>query len=334
MPLPMQSPSGFEFLRRRPDALPDRSFVEKRRWASFLTWAFVLGEMAGRDGFLPTSAHAAEADATHDGHSGSGSTPIANALPNIDVTTQSESPEPITYQHAAPMPAYSADTTASALTDAKEIPTAELGAQLHLGAGGGGGGGSGGASSAEAGTSDAVGHDQVGLTLGDGMQSLDIGLHLNAGDALHDLLGLVPNTLGGLPIVGDTIEVIGGTLTSTVDGVLSTLQPLVSLVGVGDDNHGSFGHNLGLPGQLLFSTASDTSLPSEFVSPHGGYTTYGMSLSLGTDNSDASSADTSANPDAHGIMIDLQLSHAGDDAHSDALHLDQTVLKTAADILA
>lgn len=331
MSIQMQSPSGFEFLRRKPDAVPERVFSEKRRWASFLTWAFVLAEMAGRDAFLPTSAHAADAEAPQDGHGSSDGSPIANALPNIDVATQSEGPDPITYQHAAPMPAYTADVPVSALSEAKEIPTAELGPQLHVGAGGGGGGGT---ASAEAGASDSVGHDQPILALGDGAQALDIGLHLNAGDTLHDLLGLIPNTLGALPIVGDTIGAIGGTLASTVDGVLSTLQPLVSLVGVGDESHGGLGNNLGLPGQLLFPTANDTSLGSELVSPHGSYSTYGMALSLGAHFGDASSADSAAQSNAVDIMIDVHGSLAGDDAHSDALHVDQTILKTAADVLA
>lgn len=333
MSIQMQSPSGFEFLRRKPDAVPEQVFSEKRRWASFLTWAFVLAEMAGRDAFLPTSAHAADAEAPQDGHGSSDGSPIANALPNIDVATQSEGPDPITYQHAAPMPAYAADAPVSALSEAKEIPTAELGPQVHVGAGGGGGGG-GGTASAEAGASDSVGHDQPILALGDGAQALDIGLHLNAGDTLHDLLGLVPNTLGGLPIVGDTIGAIGGTLASTVDGVLSTLQPLVSLVGVGDESHGGFGNNLGLPGQLLFPTANETSLASELVSSHGSYTTYGMALSLGADFGAASSADSAAQSNAVGVMIDVHGSLAGDHAHSDALHVDQTILKTAADVLA
>jgi hypothetical protein len=167
---------------------------------------------------------------------------------------------------------------------------------------------------------------------------LDIGFHLDAGETVHDILGLVPDTLGALPIVGSTLEGIGDTLVSTVDGVLSTLQPLVSLVGLGDGSHQSFSNDLALPGQLHFSTAAETSVASDLVSPHGSYTTYGMALSLGTDVGDTSSTDLSTHADAQDAMFDVHVSYAlpavGDDGHSDALHLDQTILKTAADTLA
>ncbi len=95
---------------------------DKRRWTSFLTWAFFLAEMVGRDAFLPTAAHAADGEGDQAGHHPSDTAPLANNLPNIEVSTAAESPGPITYQHAAPMPAYAADSPSGELAAAKVIP--------------------------------------------------------------------------------------------------------------------------------------------------------------------------------------------------------------------
>ena len=66
---------------------------DRRRWASFLTWAFVLAEMAGRDGILPASAHAGDEALGRTDHASSATAPIANNLPNISVSTATEAPE-------------------------------------------------------------------------------------------------------------------------------------------------------------------------------------------------------------------------------------------------
>lgn len=307
---------------------------------SFLTWAFVLAEMAGRDAVLPASAHAADGDPNGAGHPTSDTAPIANNLPNIDVSTATESPDPITYQHAAPMPAYAADATPSELASAKVIPVAELGPDLHFGNQGGGGGGGGSASGGEAASGgEDLAHalDQpLVVALGHDGSLIDLGLNLDLGDAAEGLLGGVSNTLGGLPLVGDTLEGLGDALAKTTGGLLSALQPAVSLVGIGGSDPHHFGSDLGLPGQLQFSSYGDASGPSELVSPLGNYTTYGISLSIGTapDGSTASVHTDASEP----LVLDI---YAGDhlpgsdfNSGSDALHLDQTILRTAADVLA
>ena len=49
------SPGAASANRASPRAsVSDESgLADRRRWTSFLTWAFVLSEMAGRDGWLP-----------------------------------------------------------------------------------------------------------------------------------------------------------------------------------------------------------------------------------------------------------------------------------------
>ena len=111
----------------------ESGMVDRRRWTSFLTWAFVLSEMAGRDGWLPTAAHAGEEDLGRSGHAGSDTAPIANSLPTISVSTATEGPEPITYQHAATMPAYAPTGLSSELADAKAAPADETAASGHAG---------------------------------------------------------------------------------------------------------------------------------------------------------------------------------------------------------
>ena len=103
----------------------ESGLVDRRRWTSFLTWAFVLSEMAGRDGWLPTAAHAGEEDLGRSGHAGSDTAPIVNNLPTISVSTATEGPEPITYQHAATMPAYAPTGLSSELAEAKITPAEE-----------------------------------------------------------------------------------------------------------------------------------------------------------------------------------------------------------------
>ena len=66
------SPGAVSANRAPPRAsVSDESgLVDRRRWTSFLTWAFVLSEMAGRDGWLPNAAHAGEEDLGRSCHAG------------------------------------------------------------------------------------------------------------------------------------------------------------------------------------------------------------------------------------------------------------------------
>lgn len=308
----------------RAQASDESGLVDRRRWTSFLTWAFVLAEMAGRDGLLPAAAHAAEEDLGRVGHPGSDTAPIVNNLPNINVSTATEGPEPITYQHAPTLPSYAPTQLSGELGEAKITAGADEVGNGH-GAGGGGGGagyGADGASASE-GSVDAGVHLSLGdapfLAFAQDGQPLDLGLHLDP----SGLLGNVADSLGGLPLVGGLLEDVGNTLASTTGNLLS-------LVG-----H-SYGNDVGTPGQLSFGGGEMSPQPHELATPSG-YTTYGIALNLGA--SDVASVSGEAAVHADGLdmgVLDSLVDHlpGGHLAPSDALHLDQSLLRTASDILA
>jgi len=309
--------------------------TDKRRWISFLTWAFVLAEMAGRDGFLPTSAHAAEAETGNAGAHGEDGAAAPSQLPNVAVTSDTESSQPTLYQQAAAMPAEAASPTQPGELADPHVSTVPSSEPVLASSHGGGGGGT-----VEPATLDAIAADAEGVGVDLGLPSIvaiggdgglvDLGLQLDLGDGLQGLLGSVGNTFGALPVVGDAVESLASGVANTADGLLSTLQPVVSLVGInlGGDG-GAEGLGVGQPGQLLFA-AADTSA-HELSTSNGGYTNYGIALSVGdAETSLSGTVDTASAIDA------LALDHmAGIDLHdaSDALQLDQAILRSASDTL-
>ena len=293
----------------------ESGLVDRRRWTSFLTWAFVLSEVAGRDGLWPTAAHAAEDDAGRLSHAGSDTAPLVNNLPTISVSTAIEGPEPITYQHAATLPAYAPTGPSSELAEAKIAPAAESNSSGQAG-----GGGHAGNAATDA---DAAGGAH--LSLGDGPflafghdgSPLDLGLHLDLSDTVHGLLGVADG-------LGDLIDVGSGVASAA--GNLSMLGPVVSLVSANSDDFGSGA--TAAPGQLSFGDGGGAGA-HELATPGGGYTTYGIALNLGAgDAASGSESEVDAGQLAGGVLDSFS------DASSDALHLDQSVLRTASDILA
>lgn len=310
----------------------ESGLVDRRRWMSFLTWAFVLGEMVGRDGLLLAAAHAAEDDLGRVSHPGTGMAPIVNNLPNVDVSTATEGPEPITYQHAPTMPSYGPTQLSSELGAAKATAGADDVAHGQIAGGGGGGAGSH-ADAAPA--SDGIVDAGVHLSLGDAQflafahdgQPLDLGLHLDP----SGLLGDVADGLGGVPLVGGLLEDVGSTLASTTGNLLS-------LVGLGGDAGAhSYGNDVGTPGLLAFADSSEPTPAHELATPSG-YTTYGIALNLGPSDASPVSGEAAAHADSldasalDNLSDHLPGSHL--DTSSDALHLDQSLLRTASDILA
>jgi hypothetical protein len=309
----------------------ESGLVDRRRWTSFLTWAFVLSETVGRDGWLPNAAHAGEEDLGRLSHGGSDTAPIVNNLPNISVSTATEGPEPITYQHAATMPGYAPTGLSSQLAEAKIAPAVESTGSGHA-AGGGGGGHAG-----EADTDAAGAHVSLGaapfLAFGHDGSPLDLGLHFDLGNTVHGLLGAVTDGLGNLPLLGDLLEKGGSSVASTAGDWLSMLEPVASLVGVNEDDFGSV---TAAPGQLSFGDGGG-SAAHELATPGGGYTTYGIALNLGAGDAASASASGDVDAGAPGRVLDSFADHLSGshfDASSDALHLDQSVLRTASDILA
>lgn len=321
-------------LSPRASVSDESGMFDRRRWTSFLTWAFVLGEMAGRDGLLPTAAHAGDDDLGRVSHPGSGTAPIANTLPNIDVSTAAEGLEPITYQHAPTMPSSGPTQLSSELGAAKiATDTDEVGHSQ-----GGGGGWVGGAdshadaASASDGTIDTGSH----LPLGDGPflafthdgAPLDLGLHLDP----SGLLGDVVDGLGSSLLVGGRLEDVGNTLASTTGN-------LPSLVGLSAGGAGapSYGNDVGTPGQIAFADSVDPVPAHELATPSG-YTMYGVALNVGPSVASPASGEAAAHADSLDASgLDNQqgyLTGSDLDTSSDALHLDQSLLRIASDVLA
>jgi len=309
--------------------------ADKRRWTTFLTWAFVLAEMAGRDGYLPTAARAAEEDAGGSSHVSNGSEPTANNLPNLGVNTSGDAPEPITYQEAAaapplPPPTALASNFAEAYSDTSS-------AAAHGGdiVAPGGGGVAYGSSDSPANHSGQAGSPADTSLSMDGSAvelidcgPLDIGLHLgiDLGGAVQGLLGGLADGAANLPVVGLVLEGVGNTLTNAADGLLPVLQPIVSLTG--DGHQDAHDLDLGLPGRLDISDGPSAA-PNDLAASGGGYTDYGIALNIDADN-------TSHSPGLMATDVEagsFDLLHVDPGSISDAFNDDHSIIRSAADTL-
>ena len=318
----------------------EEGLVDRRRWTSFLTWAFVLAEVAGRDGFLPLAAHAGGQDATPSSHGSGGTTPLVNNLPNISVSTAAEEPDAVDYQHASFVNLPAPTGLSSELAEAKIAPGSDVLSQG--GAGGGAAGQDGGSASVSEVATDASGHISLGapdlaafnLT----GETFGVELRIDLGDTDHVLFGDLADTLSNLPVVGGLLEDTGNILMSTTGSLVSTLEPIASLVDV-DGAPSSHASGFGSPGQLSFAGDSPSAAGHELATPSGGYTNYGIALNLGASEIAHGSGEAAVHADALGVSVldSVPTDHLpGSDFNipSDALHLDQSVLRTASDILA
>ena len=305
----------------------DADLVDRRRWTSFLTWAFVLAETAGRDGFLPTAAHASYDDAGLSSNGSGHTAPIVNNLPNISVSTATEGPDAVNYQHASLADLPAATGLSSELAEAKIAPGADT-----LGQGGGGAGAVvGSAATDSAGQHVALGTPGL-VAFSHSGEPVDLGLHLDLAHGGADSLGNL--------LVGELIEAVGSNLASTTGSLLSGLEPVVSLIGINGDNQGANSSDVASPGQLSFDdSSSPASSQHELATQSGGYTHYGIALNLGASDIAHGSTEATAHADLLGVNVldSLPTAHlpGGDlNGPSDALHLDQALLRTASDILA
>lgn len=304
---------------------------DRRRWASFLTWAFVLAEMAGRDGILPTSAHAGDDGLGRADHASGAIAPIANNLPNISVSTATEAPESITYQHAPTMPAYAPTPLSSELGEAKIAPTAS--GFVHGGAAAGGG--SGHPMSADDASHASEASDGAFVAFNTSGEVLDLGLSLDMNDTAQGLLGGISDALSSLPLVGGLLGNLGDALADPTDHLLPTLVPATSLVGLDGGHDDAQGAGDGSPGHINFTLGGPSDSPA-LVSDSGSYTNYGIAMSLGGSEAGSSPSDTPVDSYLTGGLDAWALDHLPgvDHGTSDALHIDQAVMRTASDILA
>ena len=325
MPAIFKSPVASGSANR--DGADEANLVDRRRWTSFLTWAFVLAEMAGRDGILPTSAHAGDEALGRADHPSGAAAPIANNLPNIGVSTATETPESITYQHAPTMPAYAPTPLSSELGEAKIAPNEE---GFAHGGGAAGGGAFGGhpMSIGDASDGDFVAFNTSG-------EPLDLGLSLDMNDSAQGLLSGISNVLSSLPLVGGLLGNLGNTLTDAAGQLLPVLSPATSLIGLDNGHDDAQGAGVGSPGHINFSFGAPSDSPT-LVSDSGGYTNYGIALSLGGSDAGTSASEASFDSDLASGLDAWAFNHLPgvDHSTSDALHIDQAVMRTASDILA
>jgi hypothetical protein len=318
--------------------------TDKRRWLSFLTWAFVLAEMASRDAFLPNSAHAMDDDTgrTHPGP-GDGA-PIANHLPDVSISTSGESPDSNPTHKAALMAEYAPTTIASELAAVKAIPVEDHGAQPIVSHGGGGGGGVSSHADGDASTAhgDDVSGEPLSASIGHDGLPLDLGLNLTVGDiqidaghVLDGLLDSVGDTLGNLPLVGGLLHSVENISS---DVAPSLLGPVVSLVGLGSysgDQH-SHSSDTGLPGQLHFAETGNSHAATDLSTPTGSYTSYGIAISTGNSFS-TMTVEGGLHDAGDASVLDAYLPDhlvGTDHGASETLAFDQAALRTAPDALA
>ena len=328
----LNSPTGIGSAKRYCSVREEGAvLVDRRRWTSFLTWAFVLAEMAGRDGILPTSAHAGDEALGPADHASGATAPIANNLPNINVSTATEAPEPITYQHAPTLPAYAPTPLSSELGDAKIEPVAD--GVAHGGSAAGGGTFGGHPVPADDVSLTSAASDGAFVAFNTSGEPLDLGLSLDMNAAAQGLLSGISEVLSTLPLVGGLLGNLGDSLTDAAGNLLPVLSPATSLIGLDGGHEGT---GVGSPGHINFSSGAPSDFPT-LVSDSGGYTDYGIALSLGG-GSDAGTSPSEAPVDsdfASGLDA-WAFNHLPgvDHSTSDALHLDQAVMRTASDILA
>jgi hypothetical protein len=292
--------------------------ADRRRWTSFLTWAFVLAEMAGREGHLPTTAHAGDEALGHADHATGTTAPIANNLPNISVSTAAEAPESITYQHAPTLPAYAPTPLSSELTEAKIAPIDD---GFAHGGGAAGGGASGHPMAADDASLATEASDGAFVAFTSG-ELLDLGLSHDMNDTAQGLLGGFSDVLSSLPLVGGLLGNLSDTLVHATD----------HLIGLDGGHEGA---GVGSPGHINFSFGAPSDSPA-LVSESGGYTNYGIALSLGGSQANTSASEAPVDSDLTSGLDAWAINHlpGADHGSSDALHIDQAVMRTASDILA
>jgi len=256
-----------------------------------------------------------------------------NNLPNVSVSTAAEGPDGVDYQHASLAQLPSPTGLSSELAEAKIAPDSDVLSQG--GAAGSGESHGGGSVSVSEGATDASGHISLGApdlaALNLTAETFSVGLHIDLGNTAHVVLGGLDN----LTLVGGLLEDVGNALTSTTGNLVSSVEPVVSLVEGAPFSHADFGS----PGQLSFADDAPSAASHELATPSGGYTEYGIALNLGASDIAHSSGEAAVHADGLGVGV---LDHVPTDhlpggdfnIPSDALHLDHSVLRTASDILA
>lgn len=251
---------------RRSHVAEARGLERRRGLISFLTWAFFLADLFGRDGVMPASAHASAHDETTPAHGTSDVAPIANDLADRPMTGLGDQSEPTTVS-----PGYTLHLQAPG-GDAAPLDIRDLGGE--------------GASAARTATHHPIdGGSAVATVISSaatdathpaGTETAEPPSLLHATIAPDGLLDGVAHTLGELPLVGsllgDTVHMVTSSVESLVGGLGGLLSPR------GTDAAGDAAIASG--GSIAFEPASSTASPYELETPHG-FTDYGIALELG-----------------------------------------------------
>jgi hypothetical protein len=231
------------------------------------------------------------------------------------------------------MPTYAPPPLSSELGEAKIVPVADELAP-HGGMGGSGVSGHGSEIIADHAQPAAATGEPLLVAFNPTGELLDLGMTLDVGDTLQNLLGRVGDGLDGLPLVGGVLESVVDTLSTTTGTLLSASSPATSLLGLSDGHEDAAGTGIGSPGHISFAFGTPSE-PSALTTAAGGYTGYGISLNLGRQASDfGNDAGIEGSPAASGLDLLDHLPGVDHGSSSDALHLDQSLLRTASDVLA
>lgn len=255
--------------------------LERRRGLiSFLTWAFVLSEMFGRDGIGASAARASESDESTAEQGRADSAPqtldmLAYARPSPDdASLQMGQPTPSSAGATTPvLPSASSVLSAEPRSDSADGAAAVRADTAPAGAPHGAGG-------ALAQATDGGGTDNQAATLpeaiaGDGEHgptSPLIQLSVSSDGLIQDgLLQNVGQIIDAVPVVGQVVGSTVEALSSTVDNILGSVTGLLGLNGA----DGAFAS-----GGLIEIDMANAPLAFDAVQTAQGFTDYGIALEL------------------------------------------------------
>jgi hypothetical protein len=264
--------------------------LERRRGLlSFLTWAFFLADVLGRDGLAPSAAHAAEADEPLPAHGTTDAAPATHEPVDRPLTSLGDQAEPVTM--ISPGYTYTVPSGGGELRlSDSDIPNAasdELASRSALPQG---------LDAGSARASDFASSDDISPGAADPADAL-----FHVAVAPDGLLHGVADTLGALPLVGNLLGGAVETVASTVESLVGGLGGLLS-------PHGSDGAAVASGGSFAFDSAPSTAPSHEIETTHG-FTDFGIALELGLPGTSALSFSPSAPPELASFSSDPDASH-------------------------
>lgn len=304
-----------------------RGFERRRGLMSFLTWAFFLNEVLGRDAIGPAAARASDAEAPPSPYVSDGRGP-ENAPADRAPPAVGDEVEPVAAGPASDAP--------RALT----LSGPAFGPPRH------GADGADGAATRLAGPADASGAGapgSPGASLGAvAAHRSDVAPSDSASGDADPVLALAIAPEGLLHGIADTLEqvpVVGGLLGSSVDTVASTVGSLLgSVAGIlGSDRPGEgVGEDaVAADGSLVFDEGSGQPPPDAIYSAQG-FTDYGLALDVGLPGgSVASGASAAAAPEPFAVMSEVGAADAASTSVPSLLAglADEAGQRSAADVL-